>query len=973
MKHRYLKLFFAALLCIATTGARAHDFEVDGIYYKILSAEDKTVAVTYKGSYGSAYSDEYTGTVSIPESVTYNGTTYSVTRIQESTFSSCTGLTSITIPNSVTSIGEVAFDGCNFLEEVHISDIAAWCDIIFADNPLKKAHNLYLNGELVTDLVIPDGVTVIASKAFYGCTSLTSVTIPNSVTIIGISAFENCTGLTSIVIGKNVTSIGNYAFGGCTALKNLHIKEGEGKLLLGYQYYGNPYTQTKGKGLFYDCPLETVFIGKELDFKRDYATGYTPFRLKNIDTITISKPQQMNLEFGNNSKHITLLFIDYNSYYRVIPTNLTQNSSLYYFNHPINNSNYKNATEYLKKSLNCKAKMVMLGDVQTDYHSISVALNDTLIIPENIALSTAPNNIIFRAVNINGEDIIPDNDGKYLSSNLQIATEYPVILKYKYNDQKHTTSTTIRTKAIKPTSSSTTTLTTAKINFSEGDTIGLNSPINEIGVEFNGERYTAEKNYKELELKNLGPSSQYGYRVYCIIDSVIHYGDYMYFTTKTPSIAIANLTTTQTTAILKIAGTYSDDYLSPIEVGVNVNGRYYVADDKFNVLVDGLTPSTTYTLQPYVKYENYGIYYGTSKTITTSSITVDCNVTATTATTISLKGTHDVGDATLLENGFVDGEFNSENMTITGLDPDTEYSFTYYVTTEEAGRIEKQVTVRTEPLKFNTLKAKATSNTKAIICAEANIANEEAGTGFEWRRIDAPDLVPSEIVSCAVHEGVMEGALHNLSANTYYKYRPYYTAASGKSYYGEWIGFGTADAYVYFTPTVHTYATASAGTNAARLSGYVLAGSDDIIEQGFEYWPVGKAEAATMHNTHSDGNVRRVTATGQRMSVIIEELEYGTIYMCRAYARTAKETVYGEEQSFETSFPTGIKENREKNITIQTAGNTVYINGYNENETVFVYTLFGAVVYNGPEKEITLNSGTYIVKVGNITKKIQIR
>ena len=320
--------------------------------------------------------------------------------------------------------------------------------------------------------------------------------------------------------------------------------------------------------------------------------------------------------------------------------------------------------------------------------------------------------------------------------------------------------------------------------------------------------------------------------------------------------------------------------------------------------------------------------------------------------------------------------FNNSEDTLslfTGLEPDNYYSFLITMRTECGQTLIDSIALRTEQIVFNTLKAKATSNRRAVICAETNISEEESGTGFEWRRIDAPDLVPSEFATCAVHEGVMEGALHNLSANTYYKYRPYYTSQSGKSYYGEWIGFGTSDAYVYFTPTVHTYATASAGTNAARLSGYVLAGSDDIIEQGFEYWPVGKAEAATMHNTHSDGNVRRVTATGQRMSVIIDELEYGTIYMCRAYARTAKETVYGEEQSFETSFPTGIEENREENITIQTAGNTVYINGYNENETVFVYTLFGAVVYNGPEKEITLNSGTYIVKVGNITKKIQIR
>ncbi len=99
MKRLFL-LFFSALLC---TVVSAHDFEVGGIYYEVTSISDLTVAVTYQGSNYDSYSDEYSGSVIIPEKVTYDSKEYSVTSIGNRAFESCSGLTSVTIPNSVTS------------------------------------------------------------------------------------------------------------------------------------------------------------------------------------------------------------------------------------------------------------------------------------------------------------------------------------------------------------------------------------------------------------------------------------------------------------------------------------------------------------------------------------------------------------------------------------------------------------------------------------------------------------------------------------------------------------------------------------------------------------------------------------------------------------------------------------------------------------------------------------------------------
>ena len=149
-----------------------------------------------------------------------------VTSIGNAAFSGCKSLTSVTIPSSVTSIGDDAFYNCSGLTRVYISDIATWCSIDFEDCPLYYAKNLYLNDELVTDLIIPEGVTSIGSIAFQNCSSLTSVVIPEGVTSIGSSAFSRCSSLTSVTIPSSVTLIGNHAFRYCSGLTSVVIPEG---------------------------------------------------------------------------------------------------------------------------------------------------------------------------------------------------------------------------------------------------------------------------------------------------------------------------------------------------------------------------------------------------------------------------------------------------------------------------------------------------------------------------------------------------------------------------------------------------------------------------------------------------------------------------------------------------------------------------------------------------------------------------
>lgn len=102
---------------------------------------------------------------------------------------------------------------------------------------------------------------------------------------------------------------------------------------------------------------------------------------------------------------------------------------------------------------------------------------------------------------------------------------------------------------------------------------------------------------------------------------------------------------------------------------------------------------------------------------------------------------------------------------------------------------------------FENLPTDMVSNTTARISANTN-CDATHNIGFEWRKYDAPDLVPSTYSECPVINGKLSGTLNNLSANTYYKYRPYYKDAKGDYTYGDWLAFGTSDAYAYFKPDV---------------------------------------------------------------------------------------------------------------------------------------------------------------------------
>ena len=207
-------LAFLPLLAHAFSG----EVVINGVKYFVKTAAN---VAEVRG-----YTSECPSNLVIPASVEYEGVTCNVILIAHNAFSSCTSLTSVTIPNSVTSIGDYAFFSCSSLTSITIPNSVT----SIGSSAFSRCSSL-------TSITIPNSVTSIGSSAFFSCTSLTSVTIPNSVTSIGNEAFSSCTSLTSITIPNSVTSIGQYAFYGCTSLTSITIPNSVTRI--GYQtFYG---------------------------------------------------------------------------------------------------------------------------------------------------------------------------------------------------------------------------------------------------------------------------------------------------------------------------------------------------------------------------------------------------------------------------------------------------------------------------------------------------------------------------------------------------------------------------------------------------------------------------------------------------------------------------------------------------------------------------------------------------------------
>ena len=258
----------------------------------VFSGCTRLTSITIGGGVTSIYDHAFANCVSLSSIVIPN----SVKSIGENAFSGCSNLTGITIGNGITSIGYNAFSGCTNLTNVYVADIGVWCSTDFsnsASNPLSYANNLYLNNNLVTEFIIPEGVTNIGDYAFYNSTCFTSIVIPDTVKSIGDYAFSGCTGITSLIIGSGVTKIENAAFSGCVNLSNVTI--GNNVTSLGWNVFFGCTSLTSiiipdsvvsiGAYAFYNCEnLKTVEFENNNGWETDWHDMIASSDLENATT-----------------------------------------------------------------------------------------------------------------------------------------------------------------------------------------------------------------------------------------------------------------------------------------------------------------------------------------------------------------------------------------------------------------------------------------------------------------------------------------------------------------------------------------------------------------------------------------------------------------------------------------------------------------------------------------------------------------
>lgn len=370
MKKQYVNaLWGVAFALLGTMAVQAYDFEVDGIYYNVLSLDDMTCEVTYKEERGGDYSFPYAGIIHVPETVTYSGRTFTVTAIGEYAFYSCENLVEVTLPGTIISIGAYAFYDCTGLaeimlptnvttiEEATFARCTSLSKVTLSPTTVTIEDSSFENCASLAEINISSThITNIGQYAFENCTNLVEMTLPSTITNIGISAFASCTNLIEIYLPPTITDIGDRAFAGCESLKTVAIPTSLNGLAnelfygcsslkkiiiphnvskIGFEVFENSgidsciiengsepidialtFMQsgfaTSG-GSFFKSNIKYLYLGRKFEFDPKYSWGSSPFyNMEHLEELAI-------LELSIPNKNMIAMYDNDNDTYKPLP------------------------------------------------------------------------------------------------------------------------------------------------------------------------------------------------------------------------------------------------------------------------------------------------------------------------------------------------------------------------------------------------------------------------------------------------------------------------------------------------------------------------------------------------------------------------------------------------------------------------------------------------------------------------------
>lgn len=788
-------------------------------------------------------------------------------------FSGCSKLEHLVIPSTVDSISNYAFYGCSALQQINIPQ------------SIKSLADGVLSYSGIKTLDIPSSVNYIGESAFSNCKSLQSIKLPERLTLLNYNLFDGCERLSDIQIPSTVTAIEDCAFNGCKALQTITLPASlctfentswsDNSIFSGCSALksilveaGNKYYESDGTAL-YNKAKDTLVC-----FPAGVTSYVVPQSVKTIARKAFCGCDSLqNIMFEDGVSDLVIeqyAFENCKNINRLVITSGIKETKYGAFNDAHIN------------------KLVITTTHPRSFYEYYLLRDNTI---ETIYAPASDLSII---KNLKSSTLIP-LDAIYVASDITIGSR-SIVFKLVKNEE-----------------------------LSGLDELPVNTyPCVKIG----NKEIEADENGRYVHA-GLAPDREFTYTISAKDSQGENVGSAYSFTKETASLFKSfTLNSGQTyVASSNIRLNVDPEMEQPDECRF-VYGYSYTkscdlkySDEVQSIKFTGFWPSTTVTLN-YQELKDGKVTYSKEYNIMTKDMGLSAEFGKITPTSYTMTGSRNktYHDAEVVDEGWtLDRKTITQHgstLHVTGCEPESYVNAGYAVMVKNGSETKLYYyspnnSKQLPALTLETVaEAKATSNTVALICATTNIDDEEANTGFEWRRYDAPDLVPSSKANCPVVDGIMTGALRNLSASTYYKFRPFYKAESGKTWYGEWSAFGTADAYVYFDPTVRTYAVVCHDENSATVSGFIIAGSDDIKEQGFEYWKRDDAYATAKHATATtdDNTHQTVVATGQRMSAVLQNLEPNTTYIVRAYVTTEHGTTYGEEQIFSTPYSTAIGE-----------------------------------------------------------------